>query len=273
MKKSSGFSLVELSIVLVILGLLVGGILAGRSLIRAAELRGITTEYTRYYTTVHAFQNKYFARPGDFYNATRFWSTDSAPASCTTNSSAPLSANGVCDGNGDNILTYGGSNTINIATEVFQFWRHLEKSGMIEGTYTGVTYMADDKAAAIGVSVPGSKYPGAGWGVMRSNAGAAENITQAFTLPRGYPENFFVLGKEITLKPPQDAVLKPEEAWNIDTKVDDGKPGQGNLLAFSRANWGNSASCTNGADTNDLTTDYRVSSQNVGCALFFIKLF
>lgn len=58
------FSLVELSIVLVILGLLTGGILAGQSLIRAAELRAVSTEYSRYITATQSFRDKYFAVPG-----------------------------------------------------------------------------------------------------------------------------------------------------------------------------------------------------------------
>src|SRR5438552_4058186 len=67
------FSLVELSIVLVILGLLVGGILSGQSLIRAAELRSVTTEFSRYLAAVQSFKDKYFALPGDMANATAFW--------------------------------------------------------------------------------------------------------------------------------------------------------------------------------------------------------
>jgi Tfp pilus assembly protein FimT len=51
----NGFSSVELAIVLVILGLLVGGILAGQSLIRAAEIRGITTDMTRFNTATQTF--------------------------------------------------------------------------------------------------------------------------------------------------------------------------------------------------------------------------
>jgi len=70
---SSGFSLVELSIVLVILGLLTGGILGGQALIRAAELRAVTTEYDRWVTATRTFQDKYFALPGDMTNATAFW--------------------------------------------------------------------------------------------------------------------------------------------------------------------------------------------------------
>ena len=67
------FSLVELSIVLVILGLLTGGILTGQSLIRAAEMRSIVTELQRYQTAARSFQDKYFALPGDMRNATDFW--------------------------------------------------------------------------------------------------------------------------------------------------------------------------------------------------------
>ncbi|MGB1539971.1 MAG: prepilin-type N-terminal cleavage/methylation domain-containing protein, partial [Rickettsiales bacterium] len=54
-----GFSLVELSIVLVILGLLTGGILGGQSLIRAAEMRAIATEYDAWKTAVNVFKDKY----------------------------------------------------------------------------------------------------------------------------------------------------------------------------------------------------------------------
>ena len=69
-----GFSLVELSIVLVILGLLIGGILTGQSLIRAAELRSVTTQYQGYVTAVNTFRDKYFALPGDMPNAIDFHS-------------------------------------------------------------------------------------------------------------------------------------------------------------------------------------------------------
>ena len=71
--KRSAFSLVELSIVLVILGLLTGGILSGQSLIRAAELRSVTTEYSRYTAATYSFRDKYFALPGDMSNAESFW--------------------------------------------------------------------------------------------------------------------------------------------------------------------------------------------------------
>ena len=58
------FSLVELSIVLVILGLLVGSVLAGQSLIRAAELRSVATEYNKYVTASRTFRDRYFGLPG-----------------------------------------------------------------------------------------------------------------------------------------------------------------------------------------------------------------
>jgi prepilin-type N-terminal cleavage/methylation domain-containing protein len=84
-RDQSAFSLVELSIVLVILGLLVGGVLMGQSLIRAAELRRVVTDYNKYTTAVQSFRDKYFALPGDMTNAQNFWGVqDPTPATCRT---------------------------------------------------------------------------------------------------------------------------------------------------------------------------------------------
>jgi len=125
----AGFSLVELSIVLVILGLLVGGVLAGRDLIRAAELRGATTEYARFMAANHAFRDKYMAWPGDITNATAFWGKDATNCNGHTGTAATP---GTCNGNGDGQITVGSG------LELTRYWQHLALTGLIEGTYAGV---------------------------------------------------------------------------------------------------------------------------------------
>src|ERR1700709_989380 len=63
--KRRGFTLIELSIVLVIIGLIVGGVLVGRDLINAAQLRAAISQIERYQTAVNTFRAKYGAIPGD----------------------------------------------------------------------------------------------------------------------------------------------------------------------------------------------------------------
>src|ERR1700688_3889289 len=62
---SSGFTLIELSIVLVIIGLIVGGILVGQDLIKAAEVRAQISQIEKYNQAVNTFRAKFNAIPGD----------------------------------------------------------------------------------------------------------------------------------------------------------------------------------------------------------------
>ena len=67
-----GFTLIELSIVLVIIGLIIGGVLVGRELIAAAEIRQQIGQIEKYNTAVSTFRLKYNCLPGDCLNAANY---------------------------------------------------------------------------------------------------------------------------------------------------------------------------------------------------------
>ncbi len=261
--QTRGFSLVELSIVLVILGLLTGGILAGQSLIRASELRAVSVEYSRYVTAAQSFRDKYFAYPGDFSKATQFWGRLNSNADCVTNSSAAVATPGACDGNMDGQVTAGG--TASTSTESFQFWRHLANAGLIEGSYTGIAgpntgWAGND--AVLGTNTPRSKLSGGGWGIFYNNAAG-----DTATYKNNYG-NMLIFGAQNPGNYPTAATLKPEEAWNIDTKLDDGKPGTGKIWAWPFIN-----NCTTSASNTDYAGAYALSTTSVVCALWFANAF
>ena len=256
----AAFSLVELSIVLVILGLLTGGILGGQSLIRAAELRSVATEYSRYVTAVQTFRDKYFAVPGDMPNATQFWGDDNAacPDGATPNGSP-----GTCNGNGDGFI---GTPTANGVTgEMYQNWKQMALAGLIEGTYTGIAdtvgVCSTGKGVLIGTNAPRSRLSNAGWSLEYfGHPGDASTYTLAAS-------NLFFMGGQVSGCPPINDVFKPEELWNIDTKLDDGKPGRGKIMARSQSAWGAATSCTLSASSTDYNADYRLSNSAIACSM------
>lgn len=255
-----GFSLVELSIVLVILGLLVGGILAGQSLIRASELRAVSTEYQQWTTATNAFRDKYFALPGDFRDATRFWGRMNSNADCITRSSASVASPGACDGVGDGAVNSAAA--ASQSGERFQFWLHLNRAGMIPGDYTGIAGTGGGEHTVIGVNAPASKLSNGGWGVGAwDNSGGGGASFNAFNFG-----NYYSLGRQDTGGWPWNNLLKPEEAWNLDTKLDDGKPATGKMMT----NWMN---CTTAANLNDFTGSYALTSTANQCTLMFVRQF
>lgn len=260
MRNNSGFSLLELSIVLVIIGLLAGGIVGGQSLVRASELRSISAGYQTFLSARNAFREKYAAIPGDMRNATRFWGRMVNAAHCVTNSSAAVATNGTCDGNGDSLVADAAA--ASQSGETFQFWRQLALAGMIEGSYTGLAGATNAKDYDFGTNAPESKISSVGWAASFEN-NSANSLPQVFV--RNYMNALTIGGDDGIYA--DGAFLKPEEAWSLDSKLDDGKPGTGAVQAYP-AGFG----CNDAATNSDFTAPYTLSSTATACSLLFPQL-
>lgn len=249
----SGFSLVELSIVLVILGLLTGGILGGQALIKAAELRAVGEEYGQWQTAVNTFRQKYFGLPGDLRNAQQFWGDGDATGE-------------TWNGDGDGEIDYGSA--ANQEAENLMFWQHMALAGLINGEFTGVAGAGSVEDSYIGVNVPGSKFSSAGWSIQYASVGGVYTA-QWYNIEYG---NFYTIGAKITGYEMSAPVMSPEDAWNIDTKFDDGQPAKGVIIARF---WDDEcASADDGSSaTNDLEASYRLEDTGILCALGFRKAF
>jgi prepilin-type N-terminal cleavage/methylation domain-containing protein len=116
-KRESGFTLIEIAIVLVIIGLLLGGVLKGQELITGARVRNFIQQQDGVKAAYFGFLDRYRALPGDYPGAT---------ANIANMSTA---ACGGGNGNGDGSIT--ATNNENILV-----WEHLSRSGFINGTYT-----------------------------------------------------------------------------------------------------------------------------------------
>lgn len=260
----NAFSLVELSIVLVILGLLTGGILAGQSLIRASELRSTVAEIDRYSASYYSFRDKYMAMPGDMTIASSFWGAldggDGAGSDCFTLESTGTAT---CNGSGNGyIATPTGGIGVWAQGERFTFWQHLANAGLIEGSYTGRTDSTTDSfILTAGKNAPASRVSGSLWAI-NSTAADAGDVDQ-FAKGDG-PFFTFRTTSNQTL-----SSLKPEELWSIDVKRDDGKPGLGIIMTHKR----DSTKAPNCATTNsEATAEYNLTQTSVTChARFFIR--
>lgn len=225
MTKRAAFTLVELSIVLVILGLLVGGVLSGQSLIRAAELRSVATDKDRFATALYAFRDKYLALPGDMPNAFAFWG-----AACGTDDTAANDPENACNGNGNGIIR-SFSNTEN---EHLLVWEHLSRAGLIEGSFDGTGTLVSGYLQISASNLPASKLsnhywllssgPCEGCGVPISSGADEDNYRVlaigALTHPDYTPDPYFLSGGTLTRS----------EAWNLDKKLDDGLAERGRVL-------------------------------------------
>ena len=240
--KLSGFTLIELSIVLVIIGLIVGGILVGQDLIKAAEIRSTVGQIEKYNSAVNTFRTKYNGIPGDI--------TSTSATAFGLFAETTLAGNaGHQDGNG--LVEGGGTGATSAIGETLDFWRHLSDASLIDGNFgtTGNSLILAASGLPTGAvttmsqSVPTSKTTPANYFAVYSVSGL----------------NYYELGPWSGITGAGaytfgTAGLSPIQAYNMDVKLDDGLPQTGIVISkgISAINANPSSNAASTALTCDL---------------------
>lgn len=220
----AGFTLIELSIVLVIIGLIVGGVLVGQDLIKASEIRATVSQYEKFNASVYTFRGKYNGLPGDLLNGPN--GEVSAFGLCPA-SGCGTGNPGFGDGNG--VLTEGGgANARRSYGEILFFWQQLSAANLLEGNY-GVEITGngappvDTDFTTVSNYIPPAKIGGG----MHWCVGSALADSKNYFIITGFnatPINQF---SNYNMAPN----ITPIDAFNIDSKIDDGLPNLGIVQA------------------------------------------
>jgi len=121
-RQQSGFTLVEIAIVLVIIGLLLGGVLKGQELINQAKIKNIANDFNGLSAAIYAYQDRYKKFPGDDDQAESRWTS---PATKKGDGNGRVGATGV-----NKVLDCAGADK---DLENCRFWQHLRLSGFVAG--------------------------------------------------------------------------------------------------------------------------------------------
>ena len=235
-RKQSGFTLVEIAVVLIIVGLLLGGILKGQELINGARVRNLADMNAGIQAAYYGFIDRYRQVPGDM--------TAAAAASAV----------------GDAAITAGGNANGRVDAgnwrEASALWVHLTRAGLLQGSYDGGATSA--RRYRVATMAPQNAFNGymlLGQTRDYSTAGGAPNATQPVRLG-------LVLGDNIPV----------DVARELDLKIDDQRPLTGALrftgtTTFSYRGVSEATTlCMAAADTNE----YDVAGDAQQCNLAYL---
>lgn len=197
MKKQSGFTLIELAIVLVIIGLLLGGVLKGQELLVQGRIKNVIADLNGISAAVYGYQDRYHALPGDDIGAGRWAGAVAANAA-------------VNGGNGQLTGTYNAVNAVPTnAQETNLFWDHLRRAGFVAGA--GGLAPANAVGGLVGVQTG-------------DNAGGTVLRTVAATAGTGFSGTIVCTTN-----------LPDKIAIAVDTQLDDGIANTGQIRAQLQA--------------------------------------
>jgi prepilin-type N-terminal cleavage/methylation domain-containing protein len=205
---SKGFTLVELSIVLVIIGLLIGGILAAQSMISTAKIQAFVRQIGQFDAAVASFQSRYNGLPGD-----------SSVFGCA---SAGVF---VCD---DGLIELSNGQTSNIwELEAADFWPNLSDSGLKAENVSGGTYTSGSMSVESGA--PKAKIGNNQTGIYVVGDSTPTVLADSSTAANMYIVADCSAGSVMAINCSQG--LSGIDSIAVDKKLDDGVGTTGNITA------------------------------------------
>lgn len=224
-RSQAGFTLVELAVVMIIIGLLIGGVLKGQELVKNAQITSTVAQIKALDAATSTFRDMYNGIPGDLLNAgTRI-------NGCTTSAICNAAA-----GNGNGQISTGP--TVAPGTEADAYFIQLALADLLTGIDTAAA-----NCSAWGGCFPEAKV-GAGAGLQISYfAGGA--LGTAANAPRGH---YLTIQTGPDGAPPATGALTANQAARIDTKIDDGQPTTGSVVS------GGAAACITGTIYDEAQT-------------------
>lgn len=214
-----GFTMIELSISLVLLTLLITAIAGGASLIESAKYRKVISEFNQYKFMVKEFEIRYDATPGKFNNAHSYWPP------------TVVLLDEFVDGS-------GGIGGVDSKYETPLVWVHLSKAGLVGETfdYTDQTagYVGSGAAGISKFAPNSSAFDDGGFMMVKGSAAPYATAISAFS---DTTDNVLYLAASASMATSLDiplGVMKPVDVFLIETKIDDGKiDGSGNKIGGS----------------------------------------
>lgn len=233
---NSAFTLIELSIVLVIIGLIITAVLTGKDLIEQSRINNVVTHFREYNIAESTFHTKYGGMPGDLKNADLYGLNKNEQGEI--NAAATLRGNN--NGNGDSFLQGIANNdtvhSIVYQGEVLNFWVHLSNSQVIKRHFEAQPANCRADTGNYCNAIPDVTFPATviGKGFIAVTGSPEKNQKLYYVLGMDY--NPRDVGADLVLTGTEGGkqgrsltgdTLKPYQAWSIDKKLDDGKPDQG----------------------------------------------
>lgn len=230
-----GFTLVELAVVIVIIGLIIGAVIKGQELVNGARLNAVENQVNAIKSAFTTFQDRYNALPGDFAQAqARLPGCQDAGANCTNGD-----GDGIVDIDSNGLLAAPG-------VESRMAWQHLAFANLITGIVPG----APSGESQYGQNFPSARTSG-GFVLLQTKVGTPALSGLWLRLQGTAPNQPVSTGNT-------GGALTPGQAAEIDRKLDDGKP----LTGYVRAG-GNVDDC---APTTGL---YNEAATQRDCMLYF----
>jgi prepilin-type N-terminal cleavage/methylation domain-containing protein len=209
--KQNGFTLVELSIVLVIIGLIVGGVVGGQSLIHAAKIQKTLKTAHSLKVAIRAYELQYDAFPGDHVDAYDYFDGSGGDEICGTNDTHYGTG---CNGNGNRKIAFSDSE------EPLAAFRHLTLAKILPGNYRGRAQIAK-----VGTHAPSTEFSKNTFFTLDYES-SYQSDTQS-----GIKNRIVLQGNGNPSYYGKYAALTPKDAATLDKKGDDGKADQGWIRA------------------------------------------